>query len=114
MQPHIDIITPTVHFDKRVPMPKPSVSLRKRGNAPIPGANRQVGQPGAGNPPKMVSPNFDIKDFFNDVANCSSVITPICLRALYDFVYKPVETKKNSYGIGALYCLSKYAVHLMK
>jgi hypothetical protein len=35
-----------------------------------------------------------------ELEQCDEYITPICLRALYELVYVPVATEKNSYGIG--------------
>jgi hypothetical protein len=31
---------------------------------------------------------------------CDEIITPDCLRALYNFHYTPHETEKNTFGIG--------------
>jgi len=40
-----------------------------------------------------------LKGILGDLATCDQAITPDCLRALYKVEYKPVATKKNSYGI---------------
>ena len=72
-------------------------NLRKRdGSQPIEGAARSLGQPGVGNSPKTTGV---ISKLFGDLDNCDKQITPDCLRALYNIVYVPIATKKNSYGI---------------
>ncbi|KAI0093145.1 subtilisin-like protein [Irpex rosettiformis] len=88
---HIELITPTVHFDA-ILNGRGSEPLRKR---KLP--NAHPGQPGFG----PVSPVTvgTIKNIIDELENCDSHITPNCLRALYDFVYIPLATKKNSIGI---------------
>lgn len=92
---HIELITPTLHFDAKIEPIKPP--RRKRDNVPVQGASRNIGQPGVGNSPKTTG---KISNIIDQLENCDKQITPNCLRALYDVVYKPVSTKKNSYGIG--------------
>lgn len=79
---HIDLIKPTVHFNHR-PSPKfgglGSPTLRPGPKK----SNKQVKTP----------PSLE---------NCDENITLDCLRALYSINYKPVETKKNTFGIGKL------------
>ncbi|KAH9846221.1 subtilisin-like protein [Lenzites betulinus] len=79
---HVEIVTPTLHFDAKV---------KKRG------IKSSVGDPGAG--PVSPKTTGTIKTLFNQLENCDEQITPICLRALYDFVYVPLSTHKNSIGI---------------
>ena len=43
-----------------------------------------------------------LQNILDELENCDEHITPNCLRALYDFVYVPLATKKNSIGIGEL------------
>ncbi|KAF8990005.1 subtilisin-like protein [Cyathus striatus] len=71
---HVDIIRPTVHFNHK---PFPKRKLEKRGPKK---SSKQV----------KITPSLE---------NCDEFITPDCLRALYNFNYKPIATKKNSYGI---------------
>jgi tripeptidyl-peptidase-1 len=80
---HVEIITPTLHFNRRVP--GDPARLRKRAN---------LGQPSG---PKIVSATIDVPF---SLENCDEYITPECIRALYDFYYTPNATAKNSYGIG--------------
>lgn len=98
IQPHVELVTPTLHFDAKIePIRAP---IRKRdGNQPVEGTSRNLGQPGAGNSPVTTG---KISKILNELENCDSQITLDCLRTLYSVVYKPVATKKNSFGIGQL------------
>ena len=95
---HIELITPTLHFDVKIEPIQPPRIKRKRSpdNVPVQGASRNIGQPGAGNSPKTTG---KIKNIIGQLENCDEQITLDCLRALYDVVYKPIATSKNSYGI---------------
>ncbi|KAF9561786.1 subtilisin-like protein [Agrocybe pediades] len=84
---HIDLIKPTVHFNHR---PTPN-ALQKR-------AGKNLGAPSIFNGPKKAGNSF-VK-ITPSLENCDQFITPDCLRALYSINYKPIATKKNSYGIG--------------
>ncbi|KAG1812269.1 Pro-kumamolisin, activation domain-containing protein [Suillus variegatus] len=83
--PHVDFVTPTIHFDAKIP--------RKRENqyTRVP-----IGQPGQGSTPKT---SGQIGTIFDQLEDCDQQITPICLRALYGLWYQPVAGKTNSYGI---------------
>ncbi|KAI0028799.1 subtilisin-like protein [Vararia minispora EC-137] len=86
---HIDIIKPTVHFNHRARGPDAPPKFRKRESV--------LGQPSSNNGPKT---NGQLATGSSDpLANCDREIVPDCLRALYSINYKPVATKKNSYGI---------------
>ncbi|TDL20635.1 subtilisin-like protein [Rickenella mellea] len=87
VQPHIEIITPTLHFDAKVVSSDPPI---------LPGASRNLGQPGVGVTPKTTG---RVKGVKAELANCDKMITPDCLRALYNVNYKPIAIHKNSYGI---------------
>jgi len=89
---HVDIITPTVHFDSRMMQP----GRLKRNAVPIQGAVKGVGNPSSGNGPKT---DGSVIDIFKQLADCDQLITPDCLRALYEVVYIPVATHKNTFGI---------------
>jgi tripeptidyl-peptidase-1 len=104
IQPHVELITPSVHFDALVPRPRqetPSLKKRKLNNKPVSGAAKSLGRPDSFNGPKL-SPDrasSSLKGIITELENCDEFITPFCLRALYNVVYKPVATHKNSYGI---------------
>ena len=89
VQPHVDFVTPTVHFDAKI--------LKRSDGGSINGIGRSIGQPGGGTYPKATG---EIQTLMNDLEDCDKQITPICLRALYGLVYEPVAATKNSYGIG--------------
>ncbi|KIJ32810.1 hypothetical protein M422DRAFT_265293 [Sphaerobolus stellatus SS14] len=88
LREHIDIILPTVNFDTRI-TPRPS-SNKKRSTERKASINKHIVTTGQ----KAKSPPVP-----SSLANCDENITPDCLRALYNFNYKPIATKKNSYGI---------------
>ncbi|KDR74449.1 hypothetical protein GALMADRAFT_227502 [Galerina marginata CBS 339.88] len=81
---HIDLIKPTVHFNHR-----PRAKLRKRDG-------QNLGAPSIFNGPKKAAKSVKITPALE---NCDQFITPDCLRALYSIKYKPIATKKNTYGI---------------
>jgi len=88
--PHVDFVTPTVHFDAR--LPKRSLG----GGQTL----KSVGQPSFGNGPKTNGEVLDIANLnLTDLLTCDTHITPTCLRALYGFLYYPLVPSNNSYGI---------------
>ena len=89
LTPHVDFVTPTVHFDAKL-------SKRSSSGQPL----RTVGLPNSGNGPKTTGQLLELADLGSELEKCDSQITPACLRALYNFNYVPVATEKNSYGIG--------------
>ncbi|EGO00782.1 hypothetical protein SERLA73DRAFT_71753 [Serpula lacrymans var. lacrymans S7.3] len=86
IQPHVDFVTPSVHFDAR---------LSRRSDEPA----RSVGKPGYGSAPKTTGQVDAVEISSTDVSTCDEYITPACLRALYGLDYTPVATAKNSFGI---------------
>lgn len=86
--PHVDFVTPTVHFDSR---------LTRRSEPSDAQPARAVGQPGSGSSPKTTG-GF-AGSIASDLSTCDQFITLDCLRALYGFYYSPVSASKNSYGI---------------
>ena len=88
VSPHIEIVTPSIHFD---------TVLKKRGSISLPA--KKIGLPGAGNIPKTTG---KIKTLFKDLKDCDKMITPLCLRVLYGFFYQPSASDRNTFGIGGL------------
>ncbi|KAI0093139.1 subtilisin-like protein [Irpex rosettiformis] len=83
----VELITPTVHFD--TVLGGRTVELRKR-DSPL----------GKGNLGRVSPVSIGvIKEVIDELENCDQHITPNCLRALYNFAYIPLATKKNSIGI---------------
>ncbi|KAJ3512186.1 hypothetical protein NLJ89_g3668 [Agrocybe chaxingu] len=85
VSPHVEVVTPSIHFD---------AVLRKRGGSSVPA--KKIGLPGVGITPKTTG---TIKNLWDELKNCDQFITPICLRALYGLVYEPLAASKNSFGI---------------
>lgn len=85
---HVELVVPTLHFDVHVKRER--VAEKRSGS-------KNMGQPGSG----IVNPKFigEIETALTELADCDQQITPDCLRALYDFVYLPVATDKNTIGI---------------
>lgn len=81
-------MTPTVHFDVKL-------SKRSGGGQLL----KSVGLPNSGTGPKTTGEVLDSSDL-DQLSDCDQYITPLCLRALYGFLYEPLVPEKNSYGIG--------------
>ncbi|KAJ7776843.1 subtilisin-like protein [Mycena maculata] len=79
---HVDLIKPTVQFNHRAPAPR--LGSEKR-SVPQLGTTLKTNGKKASTPATL--------------ATCDEFVTPDCLRALYNFHYTPVETKKNTFGI---------------
>lgn len=104
---HIDIITPTVHFDQRLghertnqhqQMPEDAVDeLKKRqlGKRQIPVAGI-VGRPTDSSNPKQ---GADVMNAMMDLNQCDRMITPDCLRALYDMPQGSLSSGNNTLGV---------------
>ena len=112
--PHVDFITPTVHFDTKMGMAK---ELQKRDlngevvekRAPMStaaagtpvqtkAAVKDITNPNNGFNPKKGS-DININNIITELENCNQFIVPDCLRALYLFPPNIAANPKNSYGI---------------
>lgn len=90
--PHVDLVTPTVHFN----IIHRSSILNTRG--PAVSSAPKIGVPGKGfEGPKTTG---KISKLYGGLFKCDEQITPTCLRALYGLVYEPLAASKNSYAIG--------------
>ncbi|KAJ8520505.1 hypothetical protein ONZ45_g2694 [Pleurotus djamor] len=94
--PHVDLVLPSVHFDAQV---------HKRDDVTAP---LDLGQPGFGRGPKTTGGlpsipkdlEFHTTDAKAAAADyCWLILTPDCLRTLYNFHYTPQATDKNSFGV---------------
>ncbi|KIJ52628.1 hypothetical protein M422DRAFT_43457 [Sphaerobolus stellatus SS14] len=108
IHPHIEIIMPTLlisHTDIGSPMHH-SLALRDDAPSTEPGLLRNLGSPTSDSLPKL-KPGPSITPLTtsiagatgSDLTTCDVNITPDCLRALYNINYKPISTKKNTFGI---------------
>ena len=93
---HIDMVMPTVHFDVKVPAPGDSKKV-KRSFKPgdptsgfLPKQGKIISSP-SGAQPEAAQP------FPFSLTTCNTMITPDCLRALYNFPNGTLA--KSSYGI---------------
>ncbi|KAH0829150.1 peptidase S8/S53 domain-containing protein [Lanmaoa asiatica] len=87
VQPHVDFVTPSVHFDAK---------LTRRSGGETTSPARDIGQPGVGITPKTAG---TVSGIIGELEQCNEYITPICLRTLYGLFYEPIATDKNSYGV---------------
>jgi tripeptidyl-peptidase I len=103
LKEHIDMVYPTVHFDVK-PAPQ---SRHERGTRSdltkrekIPGLYKGLGAPGSGSLPKVGERlGEQDKNKTHDLSKCDELITPDCLRALYQFPVNSKAAPGNSYGI---------------
>ncbi|MCJ1254406.1 hypothetical protein MMC24_002221 [Lignoscripta atroalba] len=108
IRPHVDFITPTVHFDAKIAPPRDEHNYKMKRDAPpgvaavgtpvVPKTGTKVGSPGSGSLPKP-GPQIDIKGILDELRNCNVRITPNCLRALYLIPPGLTANPANSYGI---------------
>ncbi|KAI9757050.1 MAG: hypothetical protein M4579_003619 [Chaenotheca gracillima] len=98
--PHVDLITPTVHFDvvSKAPVDSELVKRKLPHHQVQPGIAKSVGAPGNGFQPKL-GKQINIKGIIDQLENCDTLIVPNCLRALYKFPPGVSANSKNSYGI---------------
>ncbi|EON95925.1 putative subtilisin-like protein [Phaeoacremonium minimum UCRPA7] len=110
LKEHIDIVTPTVHFDQRIgearknkqkalsdehvqELKKRSDLLKKRQSRPEHGI---LGSPSDGSNPKQ---GATITNALMDLNQCDTMITPACLRALYATPPGTLASANNTLGI---------------
>ncbi|MCJ1474289.1 hypothetical protein MMC13_002947 [Lambiella insularis] len=106
VKPHVDFITPTVHFDAKLfpvkdennPKIKRTAPTSDTGATVTAGKALGLGAPGSASLPKP-GPEVDIFGFGADLSTCNEFIVPNCLRALYDIPPVLTSNPKNSYGI---------------
>jgi len=103
VQPQVELVTPTVHFDAPIPRPRQeSPQLRRRASnvKPVSGAAKSIGKPSSLNGPKL-SPDHSSGRVqgLGELDTCDQAITPACLRALYNIAYTPKAAAKNTFGI---------------
>ena len=112
LKPHVDFITPTVHFDtkipqlqeKRAPMPdaveKRATSTAAEGHAvSSKAAVKEITNPSNGFHPKKGADLGLLESIITELENCDLYIVPDCLRALYLFPPGLTANPENSYGI---------------
>ena len=88
VQPHVDFVTPSVHFGAK---------LNRRSGDESAATRQGIRQSG---PHTSLVVTDAVSGITGELRQCDNSTTPICLRTLYDFFYNPVATDKNSFGIG--------------
>lgn len=100
---HIDIVTPTVHFDKRIGIPR-----RLQKHQDLPGPIRELNRRAVttphgllGSPEDSSNPKqgADVMNALMTLDDCDTMITPACLRALYNAPAGSSAIKNNSLGV---------------
>lgn len=112
VQPHVDFITPTVHFDTKLPprrrdrAPKPPYPKRQATPTGAEGhpvvtkaAVKDVTDPRNGFHPKEGASLGMLEEIVTELEDCDRYITPDCLRALYRIPLGFTDNPKNSFGI---------------
>ena len=104
LTPHVDFITPTVHFDTKL-----GQAAVKRDAAPTTAAAgvpvqskaavNEIKNPNNGFLPKKGASLGLLQNIITELENCNKFIVPDCLRALYLFPPGITANPKNSYGI---------------
>lgn len=92
---HVEIVTPTLHFDVKRKRAPSRVEKRSVGES-SPGAHA-IGQPGFGT--SFPKTSGTIEAVAANLSACDAQITPACLRALYSFEYAPAVPHANSLAI---------------
>ena len=101
---HIDIVTPTVHFDKQLGnsrrtirhetlLPPPIRQLNKRQAVPPHGI---LGSPSDASNPKQ---GAVVSNALMSLENCDTMITPACLQALYNMPPGSTSMRNNTLGV---------------
>ena len=103
LQPHVDFVTPTVHFDTKIAQAKekraPPPTATAAAGVPVKTkAALEITNPYNGFQPKKGA-DVNIMGLLDELKNCNTLITPNCLRALYRFPPGFTANPKNSYGI---------------
>lgn len=106
VRPHVDFITPTVHFAVKVSRPKdayPRKIKRTEPKAAIgvkvkPNKALHIGSPNSGSTPKA-GVQLNVSSLVDGLNTCDTYITPDCVRALYQFPPGVTANPQNSFGI---------------
>lgn len=113
---HIDFVTPTVHFDKRIGAPRKQLKQDKDLPAPLQALNRRteelqkrlllgvadtkpIGKMGSPEDASNPKQGADIKNALMTLENCDTMITTQCLQALYNFAPGSKSATNNTLGV---------------
>jgi tripeptidyl-peptidase-1 len=99
---HIDIVIPTVHFDKKIGRPRQMkkvdlpLPLRELNKRTIDNPHGLLGSPNDQSNPKQ---GATVTNALMSIENCDTMITPACLQALYDVPPGSTAMENNTLGI---------------
>ncbi|KAE8443691.1 hypothetical protein EG329_001463 [Mollisiaceae sp. DMI_Dod_QoI] len=101
---HIDIITPTVHFDQRIGGPRRTIHHEDLLPPPMRELNRRALENNhgiLGSPDDQTNPKEgpQVLNALMTLENCDTMITPACLQALYSAPPARAALKNNTLGI---------------
>lgn len=100
---HIDIVTPTVHFDKKIGTPR-RIQNHEKLPTPLHELNRRelqtphgiLGSPNDASNPKQ---GATVQNALMTLENCDTMITPPCLQALYNVPAGTKAGQNNTLGV---------------
>jgi len=111
---HIDIVTPTIHFDKKIGSPRRTqhhhdlppplrelnrrAALSKRQDTKVVDSrpHAKIGSPDDQTNPKQ---GATVSNALISLENCDTMITPACLQALYNMPPGSMAMKNNTLGV---------------
>ena len=98
VQPHVDIIKPTIHMGAHVKPPKNDYRKRSLAERAPNTPAVKLGMPSSHNGPKTNGQKVGGSTTLG-LDDCDQFITPICLQTLYNIKDLPVRSKKNTFGV---------------
>jgi tripeptidyl-peptidase-1 len=108
---HIDIVTPTVHFDTRIGSPRKNHATQRPTSSNLGieqemaavkrdlAENQLHGLLGSELDASNPKQGAEVKNALMTLANCDTMITPACLQALYNAPPNTLSMKNNSLGV---------------
>ncbi|KAG4417406.1 hypothetical protein IFR04_009475 [Cadophora malorum] len=101
---HIDIVTPTVHFDMQLGNPRRNIRHETLLPPPIRQLNKRQAVPPhgiLGSPSDASNPKQGavVSNALMSLENCDTMITPACLQALYNMPPGSTSMRNNTLGV---------------
>lgn len=98
VQPHVDIIKPTIHMGAHVRPPPNSYRKRSLSERAPTTPTVKLGMPSSHNGPKTNGKKVGGSTTLG-LADCDEFITPICLQTLYN-IKATTRSNRNTFGVG--------------
>lgn len=100
LRKHIDLITPTVHFDAKIKHQPVTAEASRRKRALNSDAAKNIGSVSGNIAAPKSSGWLNIKNpLISQLQACNQFMTPACLRALYQFLPNFMSNPRNSFGV---------------